>query len=183
MSDTMERIAVALEKVRGQCRRARLLFTILFVAFCVGGAFAVLLATINLAFPGLLPFETHVNGATYVLLLASLVSSGAFFLIARGIFGAVAAGRTPFTFQHAKRIRLLGWLFVADFILNLAVPPAFSMMAEAGGLSFGIMASQAASYSVISIDIKGLIGAVVCFALSAVWRYGALLQAEEDGTF
>ena len=183
MPESMERIAASLEKVRSQCSKARLLFSILFVALCIGGAFVMVLATVNLACPGMLPFETRINGATYVLLMASLVSNGAFFLIARSIFGTVAAGRTPFTLQHAKRIKLLGCLFVADFLLNLLVPLAFSMMSEVGSLTLGIMSSQAASYSVISIDIKGLIGAVVCFALSTVWRYGALLQAEEDGTF
>ena len=183
MSETMGRIADSLEKVRSQCGKARLLFTILFVVFCIGGAFAMVLGTINLASPGLLPFDTRINGATYVLLLVDLVSNGALFLIARSIFGTIAAGRTPFTFQHAQRLKLLGCLFVAVFVLNLLVPPAFSMMSEVEGLTLGIMSSQAASYSVISIDIKGLIGAVACFALSTVWRYGALLQAEEDGTF
>lgn len=95
----------------------------------------------------------------------------------------MGAGRTPFTFVHAKRLKRLGWLFIADFTLSLLIPAAFSIIGQTGPMDIGYIAFQITSSSIASFDLTGLIGAVVCFTLSTIWRYGALLQAESDETF
>lgn len=183
MSSNVKAILDSLEKIRSQSRKARTFFTVLFVIICVGGSLLLSLVAVNIANPGLLPFDTTLNLSSFILLLVSLIVWAIFFLVVRSIFNEIGAGRSPFTFKLAKQIKLLGFLFIADFLLSLLIPPAFSAMGQIGALNVGYMASQVASYSVLSIDIKGLIGAVVCLALSTAWRYGALLQAEADETF
>lgn len=183
MPGNMQEIVDSLKRIRSLSLKAQLLFTILFILFCVGGFIMLCLAAFNLANPGLLPFETTLELDSFALLFVSLAVWSVFFLTARSIFKEMGAGRTPFTFVHAKRLKRLGWLFVADFILSLLIPAAYSIIGQPGSLDAGYIVFQITSSSIASFDLTGLIGAVVCFTLSTIWRYGALLQAESDETF
>lgn len=71
-------------------------------------------------------------------------------------------------------------MFVAGFALNAFVSPGFVEMMSIGELELGLSSDQAGRYPTIPIDVKSVVGAIVCFSLSSVWKYGALLQADSD---
>ena len=105
---------------------------------------------------------------------------GAILLAMRGIAKDVALGRSPFTIMHANQIRIIAWLFLAGFFLGIATSPGFVSIADVGDLHVGFASDQAIEYPVFHLDVKSVVGAVVCFSLSSVWKYGALLQADSD---
>ena len=70
--------------------------------------------------------------------------------------------------------------FLTGFVLGILISSGFVSVANAGGFHIGLASDESANYSVISIDVKSVVGAVVCFSLSSVWKYGALLQADSD---
>ena len=58
--------------------------------------------------------------------------------------------------------------------------PGFVSVVDAGGVHVGLASDQLTDYPIVPIDVKSVVGAVVCFSLSSVWKYGALLQADSD---
>lgn len=98
----------------------------------------------------------------------------------RSIAKDVACGCSPFTIAHASQIRVVAWLFVAGFVLGILASPGFVSVVDAGGVHVGLASDQLTDYPIVPIDVKSVVGAVVCFSLSSVWKYGALLQADSD---
>ena len=84
---------------------------------------------------------------------------------------AVFSGQgSPFTIAHANQIRIIAWLFLTGFVLGILISSGFVSVANAGGFHIGLASDESANYSVISIDVKSVVGAVVCFSLSSVWK-------------
>lgn len=71
-------------------------------------------------------------------------------------------------------------MFVLGFVLGILVSPDFAEIVQVGALDFGLTSGQIGRYPTIPIDVKSVVGAIVCFSLSSVWKYGALLQADSD---
>lgn len=158
------------------------LFLVLFVLFCV----------VCVCFIGLLIFnqinsdlskESFPRALTMSLLVIDLIILGGTLFIIRSIFNNISKGNSPFTVKHSQQLMMLGFFFLIDIVLNLLLSPAFSSITNIGPVEFGYIAPQTTPYPVLSIDIKSIVGTVVCFALSVVWRYGALLQSETDDLF
>lgn len=91
-------------------------------------------------------------------------------------FSDVSREKTPFTIVQANRIRLLGILLLAYCVVE-AILSADPLRAEINDLVVQVHASPG-----IFFDAKLLIAAIVCFCLSYVFRYGALLQWLQDET-
>ena len=71
-------------------------------------------------------------------------------------------------------------MFVVSFALNLFISPDFIEMIHVGNADIGLVSDQVRRYPTLPLDVKSVVGAVVCFSLSSVWKYGALLQADSD---
>ena len=89
-------------------------------------------------------------------------------------FYDVSKEKTPFTAVQANRIRLLGVLMLAYCAVELLLS-ANPLKADFNDLVVQVHASPG-----IFLDVKLLVAAIVCFCLSYVFRYGALLQWFSD---
>lgn len=154
------------------------LFLVLFIVLCTYLVVLVTLEIFSYASTSTIP-DPYVAFQFATSILMSAVY-GAMLLVMRSVAKDVARGRSPFTFEHAKQIKIIAWMFVVGFILNLFISPDFIEMMHIGEVDLGFVSDQARRYPTVHLDAKSLIGAVVCFSLSSVWKYGALLQADSD---
>lgn len=158
-------------------------FSIALGLICVAALGVVGLYVSGEIFPEKVVMGSASNALSVVGALFTLLLSGVATGILRSVFRDMANGRSPFTIEHSRSIRMLGVLFLAGVALNFIIPPL--MMSSFIGeveISYGVT-HPISSYPTFAVDLKGIIGAVVCFALSVIWRYGALLQEESDESF
>ena len=81
------------------------------------------------------------------------------------------------------RIRVIGILLLASAIAEFLITANYSNIVQVGSdLAVGYNLSSNVASDSIFIDVKAITGAVVCFALSAIFSYGAILQEDNDGT-
>lgn len=178
MTKSMQKIGETLAKLEVLGSRLSVLFSIMFVLVCMSVALFLLLEAMDFAGTGELP-----NLALIMQLISTLldfVIYGAMLLVMRSIAKDVACGCSPFTIAHASQIRVVAWLFIAGFVLGILASPGFVSVVDAGGVRVGLASDQLTDYPIVPIDVKSVVGAVVCFSLSSVWKYGALLQADSD---
>ena len=140
MMKPMRRIEDSLSKMRALGSRLSVLFLVLFVALCASSAVLIVLEVLSYISTATAP-DPYVVFQFISSMLMSVVY-GVMLLVMRGVAKDVSRGRSPFTFSHARHIKIIAWMFVVSF--------------------------------------KSVVGAVVCFSLSSVWKYGALLQADSD---
>lgn len=182
MISDMERIEESLKRTKKMCKWVSNVFLALFILFCAA----------CICFIGLFIFD-RINfnslediiprGLATIVLIVDLVILGGVLFLFRNIFKTISKGDSPFTLKQSRQLMILGILFAVDVVLNLMLSPAFSAVSNIGPVDFGYNSFHATPYPVLTINTKSIVGAVVCFALSVVWRYGALLQSETDDLF
>lgn len=154
------------------------LFLILFVAVCVS-----LVVVLSIEIFRCLTSSTVLSAGRVLQFVSTSIDYviyGAMLLVMRSIAKDVASGNPPFTLSHANQIKAIAWMFVLGFVLGILVSPDFAEIVQVGALDFGLTSGQIGRYPTIPIDVKSVVGAIVCFSLSSVWKYGALLQADSD---
>lgn len=174
----MRRIEESLSKMQALGSRLSVLFLVLFILICVSLVVLIVLEIISYVVSSSTP-EPYAAFQFGSSILMNAVY-GVMLLVMRGVAKDVARGRSPFTFEHARRIKIMAWMFVAGFVLNIVISPDFIQMTHIGALDLGLVSDQIGRYPTIHLDVKSLVGAIVCFSLSSVWKYGALLQADSD---
>ena len=178
MTKSIRKIEKALAKLEVLGSRLSCLFLVAFVFVCVFVALFLVAKVSDFAGSGEALDVSYLIQLTLSLLDFAIY--GVILLVMRSIAKDVAQGRSPFTIAHANQIRIIAWLFLTGFVLGILISSGFVSVANAGGFHIGLASDESANYSVISIDVKSVVGAVVCFSLSSVWKYGALLQADSD---
>jgi hypothetical protein len=105
--------------------------------------------------------------------LASLVAAGYFLMLQLGIIGSVAAG-DPFAPANADRLARMGWTVLA--IQVLAVP--------LGLLEYRLQELLDPDDAIITLSFfdNGLVLALVLFVLARVFRHGAAMREDLEGT-
>lgn len=128
----------------------------------------------------MLPTATVAAGtvaATIAIVLflgASAAAIGFVFLrILRRIIGSVGEGN-PFILENADRLRTMGWLAVSIELLKL---PASAL---------SIFIAQQVKQDTFTVDVElsitGLLIALVLFILARVFRHGAAMREDLEGT-
>lgn len=158
--------------------RLCVLFLFLFVGLCISLVLFVALEVFSYAMSSKIPDPYTVFEFVSSMLIN--VVYAAILLVMRSVANDVARGRSPFTVAHANQIKVIAWMFVAGVVLNMFISPDFIELVHFGGFDLGLVSDRLGRYPVISLDAKSLVGAIVCFSLSSVWKYGALLQADSD---
>lgn len=174
----MQRIEESLSRMQVLGSKLSVLFLVLFIALSI-----YLTALVALEVFSFLTSSAASDPYALFQFAASILISavyGVMLLVMRSIAKDVARGRSPFTFAHAKHIKIIAWMFVVGFILNIFISPDFVELLHVGELNLGVASDQLGRYPTIHLDAKSLVGAIVCFSLSSVWKYGALLQADSD---
>lgn len=104
-------------------------------------------------------------------------------LVLRSISSDMARGISPFTMAHARGINVIGGLFIVNFIagffsaqgtIELGADGSASLLARLNSVLLLLGPRP------ISVDVGSLLAALGCFALAAIWRYGALLQEQTE---
>jgi len=158
--------------------RLSVVFLVLFVAMVVSMTVLIFLEVFGYAYSSASPNPYAAFQFVSFMLISSVYA--VMLLVMRSVAKDVALGRSPFTFSHARQIKIIAWMFVVGFVLNIFISPDFVELMRVGEFNFGVASDQLGRYPTIHLDVKSVVGAVVCFSLSSVWKYGALLQADSD---
>lgn len=176
MAKSARQIEESLNRMQQLGKRLRLLFSILFALICICTA-VVTAMVFTMISDGSVNDPSHT--VSVVVPLAYLIICGVGAMTLRGVSSDMAKGESPFTPAHARRISALGWMLVAVTVIELVASPGFVSIAI-GPLSLINSPHVMFEELTIPLDMGAILGAVTCFSLSAIWRYGALLQAQAE---
>lgn len=114
------------------------------------------------------------------LLLIALVAITALFVFfgkLRAIINTVGEG-DPFIPQNAERLNLMAWLLLATQLLSLPALPLAAQVAQAAGKLEDIKLSLAGD----GFSLTGILMVLILFILARVFRRGAAMRADLEGT-
>ena len=174
-------IGESLRHVQKVSKALSVLFKVAFVLSCVSCIALIGLSAFALISEAQTPF-LEVLLTTLPVILSRLAFVLVLWCLA-GAFGDISKGSTPFSKKQIFRIRVIGALFLASAIAELLISANYSNIVQVGGdFAIGYSSSSNAAPDSLFIDARAILGAVVCFALSAIFSYGAILQEDNDGT-
>lgn len=183
MLESMERLEKALSQIRSVSSKLSKVFFAVLLLMCAASALFVMFGIMSFVENPLFDFARSVSLVPIVKIVISLLVYASSLYTASSMLHQISLGRSPFSFRYAKLIAVVGCLFAFDAVISFMMSPGFAMVFHFDGIDLGYISSQATEYPVFSIDVKSVFISVISFALSIVWRYGALLQEETDGLF
>ena len=165
------------------------------LTYLAQGALALGGVAISIAAPLMLIFKDEVSvefaqkvgevsGGTFILItlslmaIALLIIAGAFVFFGklRAIIASVGEG-DPFAPENADRLNLMAWLLLAIQALMI---PAMGI-----GLMFAKWADSAEHAEITidaGLDIEGVLMVIVLFILARVFKHGAAMREDLEGT-
>lgn len=163
-----------LTSARGLVTIMQVLLIIAIAGLCVGVAIGVIghgAVVAKVAAEGAPPIAAWAITGLLVLIAAVLMMAERFLRRLRGIIDSVAEG-DPFVPANADRLEQMGWLSLA---MNLVAIPT------------GLLAAWLSSYAThvktdIGFSFGGLILMLTLFILARVFRQGAAMRDELEGT-
>lgn len=141
-------------------------FAIIYVAFLV----ACLLS----------PEPQQALGAIVYTILHGTMICAIFTLIILGL-SDVMKGHSPFTDKQVRRLVVAGFLFLAIALVELVFPLDMSWNL-AGGSEAHIMLDASTISAGTNVNVAALLFAFASFCLSAIFKYGIILQKLSDDT-
>lgn len=126
----------------------------------------------------------EVSGGTFIAItlglmvvaFAIIAAAFAFFGKLRAIIASVGEG-DPFAPENADRLNLMAWLLLG---IQLLMIPAMGI-----GLLFAKWADEVKNAEVTidaGLDIEGILMVIVLFILARVFKHGAAMRADLEGT-
>ena len=111
-----------------------------------------------------------------ILMMAILFLAGAFWFLRllRKIIDTVGEG-DPFVPENAERLTLMGWIALAAQVLAIPAAGAALYIAKVFEEQEGITVDA-------GLDLSGIVLVVVLFILARVFRQGAAMRADLEGT-
>lgn len=109
-----------------------------------------------------------------VLVLCALVF--VFFGKLRGIIDTVAAG-DPFVPENADRLNAMGWLQIGIYLLGIAASVAAGLAAQWAGQFTEVEIDGS-----LELDVPSALLILVLFILARVFRHGAAMRDDLEGT-
>ncbi|NBJ67261.1 hypothetical protein D5273_09100 [Enterorhabdus caecimuris] len=143
----------------------------------------ILCVTDSVLLSFLIPLDTGTSVEEKILPFISsvlhVVAGSIFYLTFVFVLTKAIQGSSPFSIKYSNWMTIAGILLLLDAIFNSITPGSFSYELIQGPLPYGIF-FEGVEPGTIDVDTSTLILAVVVFALSAIFRYGALLQNLSD---
>lgn len=187
MTKSAQKIENALDGVQKLGLMLKVLFTVLialtallafYIIYLVGCAMAHGFVFQN----GCMVFdagERSVNpffAAVWLLFLFTIEA------MVRGIAVDMSRRVSPFTVRHARMLQIVGLAFVVNFILGIIWPNADVQLSMGTSVISIVPNSMTMAFGedALQIDFGSILGALIAFSMSLVWRYGALLQTQTD---
>ena len=168
MPNSAKKIDESIAKMLRLGRKLELLFTGLFIVLASFSAIAIGVFALAICKGKL--FDSSNTVSVLVPLMYMLICCGATWTLRR-ISRDMARGDSPFTVAHARRIAAIGWTLVASpGFISITLGPIF------------LVNSPSAMFDELTlpVDVGAILGAVCCFSLAAIWRYGSLLQDQTE---
>lgn len=167
----------------------KVLTIILQLALALGGILMAIAAPLMLIFNDEISVKYadkvgEVSGSTFILMILALMTI-AFGIIAaafvffgklRAIIASVGEG-DPFVPENAERLNLMAWLLLGIQVLLI---PAMGI-----GLMFAKWADSAGHAEVTidaGLDLEGILMVIVLFILARVFKHGAAMREDLEGT-
>ncbi|WP_417351661.1 hypothetical protein, partial [Gordonibacter pamelaeae] len=116
-------------------------------------------------------------GAKVIMHLLRGTVIAVLFIMLIGVFSDAANGRSPFTLEQVKRLRIMALSLLVYAVLEVAFS-ASSVMMQLGSINSGYFSTNGSG--IITIDFAPFIAAAVVYAFSFVFKYGVLLQEFSD---
>ena len=117
----MRRIEDSLSKMRALGSRLSVLFLVLFVALCASSAVLIVLEVLSYISTATAP-DPYVVFQFISSMLMSVVY-GVMLLVMRALPKMFLEGDPLSLFSHARHIKIIAWMFVVSFALNLFISP------------------------------------------------------------
>lgn len=153
-----------------------------WVFFAALGAYCAVMVAI-FVYSLLLPSGYEYIGPDSVISLLPIICNviaGGLVLFVLGIISrAIGKGASPFTFRISVYINVLALFLLISFVVTLFIHPGTQVGAVGENAVMAIEYDGNPNED-INFDVKTLLASIVCFAMSAVFRYGAILQIEAD---
>ena len=91
----------------------------------------------------------------------------------------IGKGESPFSLSSARQIKVLAIVLLVGVVAGALITPGTQVgsVSESGAIS---LMSIGHTTDIAYIDLGDLLLSIICFALSPIFRYGALLQSEAD---
>ncbi|MBP3866946.1 MAG: hypothetical protein J6D25_03970 [Eggerthellaceae bacterium] len=161
-------------------KASRLASIILFLVaglWLVGSLFSSIVLVVGCLFPEN-PFATMTGDVFYSVIIA-LVGLLVFFALTTVglIFRDIGKGKTPFSYGQVKRLRFVALLLVLYVFVDALQSGNADGLFHVGELNFHVSLTER---PLTNINVGMLMGALVCFCMSFVFRYGLLLQSVSD---
>lgn len=122
------------------------------------------------------------NGGAIALvpLVLSLIIGGMIIYVLSKMLKDVSEQRSPFSLTQARRISFVGILLLVDVVLETLISAGAPLFISSNEVTAGFVSN----YTAPGLYINGpfLIATIICFCLSYIFRYGALLQWFTDET-
>lgn len=176
MDNQLQRIRDAESQLASMCRKLRLLFLTALVIFTI--TIAAIVWWIVFPPEGFSSFGLKSFIGLTPFLLGSLATGYILFLLER-VFWEIGQGGSPFSALRIRQLRLLGVLFAAIALSNFLVAPGTQVGSQNGDAKMAFY-SAAPEGSAIDVDYESMLIAVVCFALSLVFKYGSTIERETN---
>ncbi len=179
LSKNAERINESLQRLRRYSGYIQKGFKVVLVSYLVLVSLFLCYALYSLLISDVTFEDLCWMGVQFCPALFSIVITVLIFTALIRIFGDMFSGDSPFTSVQSQRLKHIGFLLLALVVfeaLASAVPMPF---AHIGPLTLGLTASGSAS---ASINFSAILGSVVSFCLSFVFKHCALLQQLSDDT-
>ena len=159
-------------RIRKVCRYISIFVKIAFAVFCI--CWLVAAGFMVFSISGL--FSEGVGAKVIMHLLRGTVIAVLFIMLI-GVFSDAANGRSPFTLEQVKRLRIMALSLLVYAVFEVAFS-ASSVMMQLGSINSGYFSTNGSG--IITIDFAPFIAAAVVYAFSFVFKYGVLLQEFSD---
>ena len=153
-------------------------FLAFFVLYC---AVVIVIATYCIIQPFGYKFIGPNSIFSIIPVVFNTIAGGVAIFVLWVISRKIAKGASPFTLNIATLFNVLAFVLLLSFLATL-VTPSDVQLGAFNAVNDTAMAfeSDGNSDSDLKVDVKLLIACIASFAMSAVFRYGAILQLEAD---
>lgn len=176
MDKRLNQLGKTREKITHICKLLSWVFVFFFVIYCLAFMFVIWIS----AFP---PAGFSYIGPSNILFLipiiCNIVAGGIAVFVIMKMLRMVGNGMSPFSLASSRQIKALAIVLMVGVIAGAFMDPGMQVgsASESGSIAFESVGNED---DISYIDLKSLFISIICFALSPIFRYGALLQSEAD---
>lgn len=180
MDERLSKMELARKNITRICKRLSWAFITFFVIYC--------LVVVSVTFVAIFPpagfsYVGPGNVLTFLPIVCNIFAGGFAIIVIARMLRTIGKGESPFSLSSARQIKVLAIVLLVGVVAGALITPGTQVgsVSESGAMVLDFLGSSNDDMYTMHIDLKGLLISIICFALSPIFRYGALLQSEADG--